>query len=143
MNRVPTGIGEGVVFDFWAKVSTSSREMRPLGLEGVICSMLMPSSKARLRTAGAASTRRVGIDWFVGAGVDAGAAVWVLDTVEVAPVAGNARSPLVDGEGVSKTTSTSPTFAVCPFGTRIFETRPLTGAGISTMALSVSTLTTV
>ena len=48
-------------------------------------------------------------------------------------------SPLLPAE-VSKTSSTSPTLAVCPSFTRISLTRPVTGDGSSTTALSVSTL---
>ncbi len=145
INRVPTGVGVEAEVDcvFSAKALTSSRETRPFALEGVTCSRSMPSSKASLRTAGAASTRIFGAAVCVVEAGDVGAAAWVAMAVGVALLVGAVKSPLDDAEGASKTTSTSPTLAVWPLGTRISETRPATGAGISTMALSVSTLTTV
>src|SRR6266849_7604239 len=115
---------------------------RPFGLEAVTCSRSTPSSKASLRTAGAASTR------FFGGG-DASAVEMEEDDALAVWVAGlvvtllNEPLSFVDerSSGVSKTTRTSPTFATWPASTLISLMRPDTGEGISTRALSVSTST--
>src|SRR3989442_10548137 len=102
---------------------------RPFGLEGVTCSRSTPSSKASLRTAGAASTRffERGDASAVEMEEDDALAVWVAGLVVTL-----LDEPLsfVDGSPcVSKTTRTSPTFATWPASTRISLMRPDTGEG--------------
>src|SRR6202050_1931625 len=124
--------------------SRSLRIMRPPGPDPATLDKSIPASRARRRLAGEVITRPVRAA--AGGGVAVGAlalggtaaATGLLVAGAAAAAAAGAASPSTP---VSNTISGEPTAILAPGTPLIDSTRPLTGAGTSTAALSVITST--
>ena len=100
--------------------------IRPPGPVGVTAARSTPSSWATRRTSGVACTLP---PWLGATGPGDGP--W--DTA----VAGASATGVAPSSSAPITTSTAPTGAISPSATRMRETRPAAGEGISTVVLSV------
>ncbi len=127
----------------------SSRVIRPAGPLPATFARSMPASRARRRVAGEAMTRPPpeaggaafgAVPWpLLRGAVAATVAAAVTAGAPAGGAAGAAGDSAAAAESVSNTISSEPTLTISPGAPLTVSTRPVTGAGTSTAALSVIT----